>query len=83
MIGHYHKRGPEGLPAYDPDAFEPDRFDKLLAEHAGRLNPEPGFGSQFADFFRTPDVVNDFEAAGHHRARRCDPPDLDHLLVRV
>lgn len=64
MIGHYHKRGPEGLPAYDPDAFEPDRFDKLLAEHAGRLNPEPGFGAQFADFFRTPDVVNDFEAAG-------------------
>ena len=42
----------------------PTGFDRLLVEHAGRLNPESGFGAQFADFFRTPDVVNDFEAAG-------------------
>ena len=64
LVGHWHKRGPEGLRAYDPDALDTDLFDRLMLENAGALDVQPGIGKLMQQAFATSDVVNDFAAAG-------------------
>lgn len=64
LVEHWEKRGPEGLRERDPAGLDGALFDRLVAENAGKLTPMEGFGSALPKMLATPDVVNDFEAAG-------------------
>lgn len=64
LVEHFEKRGPEGLKDRDPAALDGPLFDRLVAENAGPLHPRDGWGQTLKKAFHTPDVVNDFEAAG-------------------
>jgi predicted TIM-barrel fold metal-dependent hydrolase len=77
LVEHWEKRGPEGLRARDPAGIDGALYDRLVAEHAGALEPRPGFGATLGALLATPDVVNDFEAAGIRR-----PADICRQLTR-
>ena len=64
LIGHWEKRGPEGLKAYDPAKFQPEYFDSLLAEAGDPIDLPGGFGKIVQQFATADDVFHDFEAAG-------------------
>jgi predicted TIM-barrel fold metal-dependent hydrolase len=64
LVEHFEKRGPEGLRERDPKGIDGEHFDRLVAQNKGRLDPHEGWGSIFAKSTDTPDVVNDFAAAG-------------------
>ena len=64
LVEHYKKRGPNGLKDLDPSGIDGAVYDQLLAEHGSSLNPTAGFGGMFSKLLSTPEVVNDFEAAG-------------------
>ena len=64
LVEHWEKRGPEGLRDLDPAGLDAALFDRLVEEHAGSLRPVEGLGSAMAAGLNTPEVVNDFEAAG-------------------
>ena len=64
LVGHYEKRGPEGIMAYDPMALDGARFDELMAEHAGPLRVHDGIGDVLREQFSTPDVHEDFGRTG-------------------
>lgn len=64
LAEHLEKRGPEGLQQLDPKGLDHELFDRLVAEHAGSLQPSQGFGKLFATTLDIGPVVNDFEAAG-------------------
>ena len=64
LIGHWEKRGPEGLQAYDPAKFQPEYFDSLLAEADDPIDLPGGFGKMVQQFTTTNDVFHDFGAAG-------------------
>lgn len=64
LVEHWEKRGPEGLRERDPKALDGAHYDELLAKYGGRLNVMAGFGETLPQILDTPDVVNDFEAAG-------------------
>ncbi len=64
LISHWEKRGPEGLKAYDPDRFQPEQFEDLLAAAGDPINLPPGFGETMQKFTATKDIFHDFEAAG-------------------
>ena len=63
LISHWEKRGPEGLKAYDPDRFQPEQFEDLLAAAGDPINLPPGFGETMQKFTATKDIFHDFEAA--------------------
>jgi len=65
LVEHFEKRSPKGLIARDPRGLDGPLYDRLIAEHQGALEPLiDGWGSIFAKSSNTPDVVNDFAAAG-------------------
>ena len=65
LVEHFEKRSPRGLVARDPRGLDGSLYDRLVAQHSGSLEPlVEGWGSIFATASNTPDVVNDFEAAG-------------------
>ncbi|MCY4433780.1 MAG: amidohydrolase family protein, partial [bacterium] len=64
LLSHWEKRGPEGLKAYDPDKFESDYFDSLLAEANDPIDLTAGFGKMMQKGISGDSVVHDFEAAG-------------------
>lgn len=66
LVGHFHKRGPKGLEAYAPEAFDAALFDELLGAHAGNLTPAPGEGERLRQMGIAP-VHHDFAAAGIER----------------
>lgn len=68
LVEHWEKRGPAGLEERNPANIDAALFDRLVAEHAGRLAAQPGLGEALRRGTSTPDVVNDFEAAGIGRA---------------
>jgi len=64
LIEHFEKRAPEGLKERDPAGIDGAEFDRLVAEY-GRDFPEvPNFGESFKTALSTPEVSNDFAAAG-------------------
>lgn len=64
LVEHWKKRGPQGLRELDPKGLEAALFDQLVAEHAGAIQAVEGLGAAMATALDTPEVVNDFEAAG-------------------
>ncbi len=65
LVEHYEKRGLEGLRERDPAGIDGEHYDRLVAEHRGSLEPlVEGWGRVFSQSMQTPDVVDDFEAAG-------------------
>lgn len=64
LVEHYEKRGPEGLRNLDPKGIDGETYDALLREHGRDLELREGFGNLLPKMLDTPDVVNDFEAAG-------------------
>lgn len=64
LVEHFEKRGPEGLRLRDPAGLDADLYDRLVAENAGVLGAVEGFGAFFRESTNTPDVVDDFAAAG-------------------
>ena len=64
LAEHYEKRGPEGLKDRDPSGIDGALYDRLIAEFGASLDPVADFGQQLPQALATPDVVNDFEAAG-------------------
>ncbi|MBJ22155.1 MAG: amidohydrolase [Deltaproteobacteria bacterium] len=68
LVEHFEKRGPKGLVSRDPRGLDGDLFDRLVSEHKGALEPViDGWGTIFGQSGQTPDIVNDFEAAGIER----------------
>jgi len=64
LVEHWEKRGPEGLRDLDPAGLDTALFDQLVAEYAGAMRPVDGLGGAMAKGLSTPEVVNDFAAAG-------------------
>jgi predicted TIM-barrel fold metal-dependent hydrolase len=64
LVEHWEKRGPMGLRERDPADIDAELYDRLVAEHIAPLQPNDGTGRAIKAAFTTPDVVNDFEAAG-------------------
>jgi predicted TIM-barrel fold metal-dependent hydrolase len=65
LIEYFEKRGPKGLIDRDPGGLDGKVYDQFIAENAGALEPiVEGWGTIFGRSSQTPDVVNDFEAAG-------------------
>lgn len=64
LVEHWEKRGPEGLAERDPSKLDGELYEKLIAQYRGSLTPADGFGLTLPKILDTPDVVNDFEAAG-------------------
>jgi predicted TIM-barrel fold metal-dependent hydrolase len=65
LVEHFEKRGPKGLVARDPRGLDGALYDRLLTEHQGALEPlVDGWGAIFSQSSQTPEVVNDFAAAG-------------------
>ena len=64
LVEHFEKRGPEGLRLRDPSGLDAELHDRLIRENAGALTAIEGFGAFFQASTDTPDVVNDFAAAG-------------------
>ena len=65
LVEHFEKRSPQGLIARDPRGLDGALYDRLIAENQGALEPlVDGWGTIFGKSSQTPDVVNDFEAAG-------------------
>jgi predicted TIM-barrel fold metal-dependent hydrolase len=64
LVEHFEKRGPAGLRKRDPAGIDAELFDRLLEEHAGSMPVVEGWGKTLQQVLATPDVVNDFEAAG-------------------
>jgi len=64
LAEHFEKRGPKGLLDRDPSRIDGALYDALLARHASELEPAGDFGRRLPQLLATPDVVNDFEAAG-------------------
>ncbi|NRA01655.1 MAG: amidohydrolase family protein [Myxococcales bacterium] len=67
LVEHWEKRGPAGLRELDPSGLDAALFDRLVAEHAGRLTAQEGWGETLKKTLDTRAVVNDFEAAGIKR----------------
>ena len=64
LVEHFEKRGREGLRARDPKNIEGDLYDRLIAEHCGSMTPVPGLGNVLRANLDTPEVFDDFAAAG-------------------
>ena len=64
LVEHFEKRGPEGLRDRDPAGLDAELFDRLVAEHAGDMPLAPSWGETMKRMLSTPDVVDDFAAAG-------------------
>jgi hypothetical protein len=64
LVEHWEMRGPEGLKERDPAGLDGPLLDRLVQQHKGQLTPVDGFGEMLKQALATPDVVNDFEAAG-------------------
>lgn len=65
LAEHFEKRGPSGLRERDPAGVDGPLLDRLIAEHAGALEPlVDGWGEIFSRSMQTEHVVNDFAAAG-------------------
>lgn len=77
LVEHFEKRGPAGLVHRDPKGLDGELFDRLVADHADSLDPIAGWGSLMAALLDTPDVVNDFEAAGIEK-----PDDIVRQITR-
>ena len=67
LVGHFDKRGPRGLEAYAPEAFDAELFDRLIESHAGTLTPDRGEGERLRAMGRAP-IHHDFAAAGIEHA---------------
>ncbi len=78
LIGHYEKRGPEGLQAYDPSKLDAKLFDELMEQHAGSMKTVAGAGEFLKAGFGGVEVHEDFAAAGVHGAR-----DIVEQVTRV
>lgn len=66
LVGHFHKRGPRGLEAYAPEAFDVELFDELMAKHAHTLTAVAGEGERQRRAGMSP-IHHDFAAAGIER----------------
>ena len=64
LVGHWEKRGPDGIGAYDPMALDGARFDALMAEHAGALRTHDGIGDILRRQFSTAETHEDFALSG-------------------
>jgi len=64
LVEHFEKRGLAGLEARDPKGIDAALFDRLVAEHAGVLEPVDGWGQLFKTSTDVPEVFDDFAAAG-------------------
>lgn len=69
LIGHYEKRGPEGIQAYDPKKLDAELFDELMEQHAGSMKTVAGAGAFLRDSFGAVQVHEDFAASGVRSAR--------------
>lgn len=63
LIGHWHKRGPDGLDAYAPERLDAELFERLIALHAPEFAVAPGTGERQRRQAIAP-VHHDFAAAG-------------------
>ena len=64
LVEHFEKRGREGLRKRDPKNIEGDLYDRLIVEHGAPMTPVPGLGNLLRTNLDTPEVFDDFGAAG-------------------
>ncbi|MCA9511009.1 MAG: amidohydrolase family protein [Myxococcales bacterium] len=64
LVEHFEKRGVEGLRERDPAGIDAALFDELVAAHAAGMSTVAGWGETMKRVLGTPDVVDDFAAAG-------------------
>lgn len=64
LIGHYEKRGPEGIRAYDPSRLDAALFDRLMEEHGAPMKAVAGAGEFIKEGFGRAQVHEDFAASG-------------------
>lgn len=64
LVGHYEKRGPEGIGAYDPSKLDETLFDELMAKHGGSMPTFSGAGELLKAGFGRVETHEDFAASG-------------------
>lgn len=64
LIGHFEKRGPEGIQAYDPSKLDAELFDELMEKHGGPMKTVAGAGEFLKAGFGRVQVHEDFAAPG-------------------